>query len=162
MTAGGVEEAAPTKRSTLGFTMSSLAGFVVIRMAVLADSVAALAVAAEPTELSKEATKEQTFLRWLEREGADVSKVVWPVRDAHGGRKAMAAVDVAADAAALAVPKALLMTPSAAEAMWPCRMVACRSCTCTGLSAAEQPNSSAAPYVNPGLTPPPAIQTVNP
>ena len=85
-------------------------------MAVLADSVAALAVAAEPTELSKEATKEQAFLRWLEREGADVSKVVWPVRDAHGGRKAMAAVDVAADAAALAVPKALLMTPSAAEA----------------------------------------------
>ena len=85
-------------------------------MAVLADSVAALAVAVEPTELSKEATKEQAFLRWLEREGADVSKVVWPVRDAHGGRKAMAAVDVAADAAALAVPKALLMTPSAAEA----------------------------------------------
>ena len=86
VTAGGVEEAAPTKRSTLGFTMSSLAGFVVIRMAVLADSVAALAVAVEPTELSKEATKEQAFLRWLEREGADVSKVVWPVRGARRRR----------------------------------------------------------------------------
>ena len=56
------------------------------------------------------------FLTWLRVNGANVDSVEWPVHDARVGRIARAARDVAADAAVLRVPEALLMTPSAAEA----------------------------------------------
>lgn len=55
------------------------------------------------------------FMAWLAAHGADTSRLRWPVMQG-GDRKAFARVDVAADAAALRVPEALMMSPSKALA----------------------------------------------
>lgn len=59
---------------------------------------------------------EGEFLSWLERHGADVSKLVWPVADGFGGRTAYTAQAIAAGEPFLRVPEELMITATKALA----------------------------------------------
>lgn len=77
-------------------------------------------MAVKPTTLAlaraQQSTEEARFLQWLSANAVDTSKLIWPVRNALGGRTAYAAATVCSGDALLQVPEALMMTPSKALA----------------------------------------------